>query len=243
MNKEYIKNLFNHPILLLLYSFGIPLSALFWSYVSDVLDGNSELIIITVVIFVVITIVLLIVQAILSSSVKEEFYDKVETLEGFIEATGAGRVSSDSEMLAMESVASDVTVITPDLKDDIQKNEVMDAVSQNLNKNIKYHYIMQDTTATHGYLDTFARIHGVEHDISITFIPEEHFFFSNDIIIYNLMDTKKEAKTYFSFPSANFNLFVKLDDVNQQQVLGVIRKISASYTPKHIKDFASPFSK
>jgi hypothetical protein len=236
-SNNYVKKLLNHPILLLLFSFAVPAAAMLWSYVSDII-GNKSMVYVALLLLLLTAIMLLMVQAIFSSSIKQEFYNKVETLEGFIEATGAGRISSITEMMALESVASDITIITPDLKDDITQADIIAAVSDNLGHNKPYHYILQDTTASHGYLDAFARIHGKDKDIKVTFIPENNFIFTNDIIIYNLLNTDKQAQSFFAFPSADFDLFVRLDDVNQQQVLGVVRKISNSYKSQPITNFS-----
>lgn len=189
--KAYLKKIGEHPVLVAVGSLSIPILAILWDLATDEVD-KEVILYISLFIGAVAVSIIMMVQGILNSSLKEEFYSKISVLENFIESSGSGWISSEDEIAIKEQTADDITVITTDMKNDVEPGEICDSVSTNLEKGKKYMYILPKLSSTYALIEEFKRVHDFEkNQVSVIFIPEEHFYFLNEIVLYDLFNKKR----------------------------------------------------
>ena len=233
--KEYLSKMKEHPLIIIVTSFGVPILALLWDFTIDNVD-TIVIISMSLFMFIFIISIILIIQSILGTALKEEFYSKIDILQKFIESSGTGWISSDNELSLKEKTVKDITVVTSDMKNDIIDGDISQVVSENLEEGKKYLYIIPKTTKSLSLIEEYKRVHEFqEKQVRVIFIEEQDFHFLNEIVVYDLFN-KKDIESYIVFPSNTHSLHIKLDKRHTNKIVGIVKTIIKTHKSFYLID-------
>ena len=153
----------------------------------------------------------------------ENFYNNSK---GEVSTDESSRIVKEKELIYIEKIAKDITVITPTLENDIDLDgDIYEAVQDNLAKGKQYIYIIPLNNQTLAAKKKYEQIHRYKQgQVSFFIVPEDSFLYTSETIIYN-MDSPDEEITVLEWKPVANNTYIRLDSYFKEKVLKITKKI------------------
>lgn len=136
-------------------------------------------------------------------------------------------IINSSDIKIIEKEAKNIQIITDDLEDDLKEGRFFETVEENIKAGKKYTYFLPENKDIRNKIEQYKIDHNLsEHSDSVTFkcIPDNMFFFFNNVFIYDDTDDKKSA---FEFMPKS-NMYFIYDDTQLKKLISNIKSLEIS---------------
>lgn len=237
--KSWVAKVLAHPMTIALYYFAVLTAAIIYDQIAGTI--KTELIIyVALACFAAFLIILGITTLAFQASRQMEIEDRVKDLKNFIAAQQMGWIVNDKYIRSIEFGSNETWVFTRNLSNDLDENcEIFQAVKDNLIAGRKYVYFVPDNPRSYNVIKRYNAIHVFEHNqVKFYLIPEEHFLFYTEVLVYNVHTPQQIGIEWLPLNSqiGESQFYIQMDKFHSEYLSGIGEMYQSKYSAHSIED-------